>query len=86
MIWVYIAEVFPTRVRSKGQSLGSGSHWITNAVVALLFPLVVAKYSRAAPFFFFAATCALQFVVVLFIYPETKGATLEQIQARLEAV
>ena len=84
VIWVYIAEVFPTRVRSKGQSLGSGSHWITNAIVALLFPLVVAGYSKAAPFFFFAAMCALQFVVVLFIYPETKGATLEQLQARLE--
>jgi len=84
VIWVYIAEVFPTRVRSKGQSLGSGSHWITNAFVALLFPLIVASYSKAAPFFFFAGMCALQFVVVLLVYPETKGATLEQLQARLE--
>lgn len=85
VIWVYIAEVFPTQVRSKGQSLGSGSHWVMNAIVALLFPLVVAKYSRAAPFFFFAAMCALQFFVVLFIYPETKGYTLEELQGRLES-
>lgn len=84
VIWVYIAEVFPTRVRSKGQSLGSGSHWIMNAIVSGMFPWVVAHYSRAAPFYFFAAMCALQLVVVFFIYPETKGATLEQLQQRME--
>ncbi len=84
VIWVYIAEVFPTRVRSKGQSLGSGAHWVTNAIVALLFPLVAEKFSRATPFYFFAAMCALQFVVVLFVYPETMGATLEELQAKLE--
>lgn len=84
VIWVYIAEVFPTRVRSKGQSLGSGAHWVTNAIVALLFPLVVARFSRATPFYFFAAMCALQFVVVFLVYPETMGATLEELQAKLE--
>ena len=84
VIWVYIAEVFPTRVRSKGQSLGSGSHWIMNAIVSGMFPWVVAHYSRAMPFYFFASMCALQFVVVLMVYPETKGATLEQLQQRME--
>jgi SP family arabinose:H+ symporter-like MFS transporter len=85
VIWVYIAEVFPTLVRSKGQSLGSGSHWVMNAIVSGLFPWVVAHYSRSMPFYFFAAMCALQFFVVLFVYPETKGATLEQLQQRLES-
>jgi sugar porter (SP) family MFS transporter len=85
VIWVYIAEVFPTLVRSKGQSLGSGSHWVMNAIVSGLFPWVVVHYSRATPFYFFAAMCALQFLVVLFVYPETKGATLEQLQQRLES-
>ncbi|MBS1815009.1 MAG: sugar porter family MFS transporter [Acidobacteria bacterium] len=84
VIWVYIAEVFPTQVRSKGQSLGSGSHWIMNAIIALLFPLVVKNFSQAMPFYFFAAMTALQFIVVLLIYPETKGKTLEQLQAQLE--
>jgi len=40
VIWVYISEIFPTRVRSKGQSLGSGTHWIMKVVqffVVLLF-------------------------------------------------
>lgn len=82
VIWVYIAEIFPSRVRSKGQSVGSSSHWIMNALIAGVFPYVAAK-SQAAPFAFFAAMMALQFVVVLIFFPETKGRTLEQIQAKL---
>ena len=81
VIWVYIAEVFPSRVRSKGQSVGSSSHWIMNALIAGAFPLVAAK-SQAAPFVFFASMMLLQFLIVLFVYPETKGKTLEAIQAK----
>jgi SP family arabinose:H+ symporter-like MFS transporter len=80
VIWVYISEVFPSRVRSKGQSLGSSSHWIMNAVIAGAFPYVAAR-SQAAPFVFFAAMMLLQFVVVLAFYPETKGRSLEAIQS-----
>jgi SP family arabinose:H+ symporter-like MFS transporter len=80
VIWVYIAEVFPSRVRSKGQSVGSSSHWIMNALIAGVFPYIAAK-SHALPFVFFAVMMAVQFFVVLFMYPETKGRTLEQIQA-----
>ncbi len=82
VIWVYIAEVFPSRVRSKGQSVGSSSHWIMNALIALAFPLIAAR-SQATPFVFFAAMMLLQFFVVLFLYPETKRRSLEQIQAQL---
>jgi MFS transporter, SP family, arabinose:H+ symporter len=80
VIWVYIAEVFPSRVRSKGQSVGSSSHWIMNAIIAGIFPLIAAK-SHALPFVFFAVMMAVQFFVVLFVYPETKGRSLEAIQA-----
>jgi SP family arabinose:H+ symporter-like MFS transporter len=83
VIWVYIAEVFPSRVRSKGQSLGASSHWIMNAIIAGVFPYV-ASNSQATPFAFFAAMMLLQFMVVLFIYPETKGISLEGIQAKLK--
>ena len=82
VIWVYISEVFPTRVRSKGQSLGSSSHWIMNAIITKAFPSFAAK-SAGAPFIFFAAMMALQFFMVMFIYPETKGITLEQMQRKL---
>ena len=80
VIWVYIAEIFPSRVRSKGQSLGSSSHWIMNALTGLIFPYIAAK-SHAVPFVFFAVMMAAQFFVVLFVYPETKQSSLEQIQA-----
>jgi SP family arabinose:H+ symporter-like MFS transporter len=83
VIWVYLSEIFPNRVRSKGQSLGSSTHWVMNAVISGVFPLLAAR-SQAYPFVFFAAMVALQFFVVLFFFPETKGITLEQMQERLE--
>src|SRR6185369_11247968 len=82
VIWVYISEVFPNRVRAKGQALGSSSHWIMNSIIAYTFPQL-AKSSGAYPFVFFSAMMVLQFFVVLFFYPETKGVSLEQMQQRL---
>jgi SP family arabinose:H+ symporter-like MFS transporter len=82
VIWVYISEVFPNRVRAKGQSVGSSSHWIMNAIIAYTFPQL-AKSSGAYPFVFFGAMMVLQFFVVLFFYPETKGYSLEEMQHRL---
>jgi len=82
VIWVFISEVFPNRVRAKGQSLGSFAHWFMNAIVAGTFPLMAQK-SGGYPFLFFSAMMALQFFVVLFSYPETKGVTLEEMQHKL---
>jgi MFS family permease len=82
VIWVYISEVFPNRVRAKGQSLGSFSHWFMNALISWAFPQMAAQ-SGAWPFVFFSAMMVLQFFVVLSIYPETKGVTLEEMQKRL---
>jgi MFS transporter, SP family, arabinose:H+ symporter len=83
VIWVYIGEVFPNHVRSKGQGVGSASHWFMNAVIAFWFPVVVHTMSTATPFTFFAIMTVIQFLVVLFVYPETKGQTLEALQRRL---
>ncbi|MGH9405107.1 MAG: sugar porter family MFS transporter [Terriglobia bacterium] len=82
VIWVYISEVFPTRVRSKGQSLGSSSHWVTNTIISAAFPLF-ATASGAYPFIFFAAMMVVDFFLVLLYYPETSGISLEQMQHRL---
>jgi MFS transporter, SP family, arabinose:H+ symporter len=82
VIWVYLSEVFPNQVRAKGQSLGSFSHWIMNATISLVFPVMAAS-SGAYPFVFFAVMTGLQFFVVLFLYPETKGLTLEEMQKKL---
>ena len=85
VIWVYIGEVFPTSVRSKGQGVGSASHWFMNAAIAEAFPIVVHTTSTAAPFIFFSVMTAVQFFTVLFTYPETKGQTLEALQRKLVA-
>jgi MFS transporter, SP family, arabinose:H+ symporter len=82
VIWVYIGEVFPNRVRAKGQSVGSSAHWIMNAAIAFTFPQV-AKASGAYPFVFFGAMMVVQFFVVLLFYPETKRYSLEEMQHRL---
>jgi hypothetical protein len=83
VIWVYLSEIFPTRVRARGMGIGSSTHWLMNAVIALIFP-VVARHSTGAPFLFFAGMMALQFVVVLAFFPETKGIALEKMEARME--
>jgi len=83
VIWVYLSEVFPNRVRAKGQSLGSFSHWIMNALISWTFPLM-ATSSGGYPFAFFSAMMVVQFFVVLFFYPETKGISLEEMQKKLK--
>ena len=82
VIWVYLSEVFPTKVRAKGQSLGSFTHWIMNAAISGVFPVLAAS-SGGAPFVFFAAMMVVQFFVVLTMYPETKGYSLEEMQKKL---
>jgi MFS transporter, SP family, arabinose:H+ symporter len=82
VIWVYIGEVFPNQVRAKGQSLGSFSHWFMNGLISLTFPQVAAA-SGAYPFVFFSVMMVLQFFVVAFFYPETKGVSLEEMQRKL---
>jgi SP family arabinose:H+ symporter-like MFS transporter len=84
VIWVYLAEVFPTAVRARGQSLGSSTHWVMNALIAWGFPIVAAS-SRAAPFVFFACMMVVQLVTVLAVYPETRGITLEEMEKKLVA-
>jgi sugar porter (SP) family MFS transporter len=85
VIWVYIGEVFPNRVRAQGQSLGSFSHWFMAGVISLGFPPLAAK-SGGYPFIFFSAMTIVQFFVVLFVYPETKGVSLEEMQRKLGIV
>ena len=82
VIWVYLSEVFPTNVRAKGQSLGSFTHWAMNALISWTFPVIAAR-SKGAPFVLFGAMMVLQFIVVLAVYPETKGVTLEDMQKKL---
>jgi len=83
VVWVYLSEIFPTRVRGKGQSLGSGTHWVMNAILSLVFPIIAAR-SGAYPFAFFAVMMVLQLIVVVIFFPETKRVSLEELQRMLK--
>jgi MFS family permease len=79
VIWVYLSEIFPSRVRSQGQSLGSSTHWVMNALVSAVFPIAAAR-SQAGPFVGFFVIVVLQFVAVLLFFPETNGVSLENME------
>jgi len=83
VIWVYLAEIFPTAVRARGQALGSATHWGMNALIAFVFPMVAA-HTQGLPFAFFAACMVVQFFVVLAIFPETRRVALESMDKALE--
>jgi SP family xylose:H+ symportor-like MFS transporter len=82
VIWVFISEIFPNRVRARGQALGSFTHWVMAAAISWTFP-VIATASGGHAFAFYAAMMALQLLWVLFVMPETKGVPLEEIQKTL---
>ena len=83
VIWVFISEIFPNRHRAEGQALGSFTHWIFAALLTTLFPKMVTAFAPGYVFAFFCAMMVLQLCWVKFMMPETKGATLEQMQDRL---
>lgn len=90
VIWVFISEIFPTRIRAKGQALGSFTHWFMCALIAWTFPMMVGKpdapganQAGGRVFAFYAAMMVLQLLWVIFMMPETKGVPLEQIQKKL---
>lgn len=76
VVWVYLSEIFPPGIREKGQSLGTLALWVTNGVVAAIYPKI-ASVAGQYPFFFFSAMMVGQFFLTLFVFPETKGLSLE---------
>jgi len=82
VIWVFLSEIFPNRVRARGQAFGSFVHWMWCAVVSWSFP-IIAEQSGGHAFLFFSLMMLLQLVMVSKFLPETKGVSLEQIQRTL---
>ncbi|CAD5253645.1 Sugars permease [Imperialibacter sp. EC-SDR9] len=81
VIWVFISEVFPTHLRAFGQSFGSSTHWVLAALVSQFMPAMMSGLGNPGlVFFFFAFMMVLQLVFVIFMMPETKGRSLEEIQ------
>lgn len=89
VIWVFIAEIFPNKVRAYGQSIGAGTHWVFAALITLITPLFLDEKKglfgeNPWPIFaFFAGFMIIQLLFVIFLMPETKGKSLEQIEKEL---
>ncbi|MEO9892062.1 sugar porter family MFS transporter [Aurantibacter sp.] len=89
VIWVFISEIFPNKVRAYGQSWGTGTHWVFAALITLITPIFldadngIFKDNPWPIFIFFALMMVLQLLFVIFMMPETKGVSLEELSKKL---
>lgn len=89
VIWVFISEIFPNRVRSFGQSWGTGTHWVFAAIITLITPFFIDdkeglfRDNLEIIYYFFAGMMVLQLLWALFKMPETKGVSLEDLEKQL---
>jgi MFS family permease len=83
VIWVFVSEIFPNRVRARGQALASCALWVANALIAQVFPMLLGTLGGGACFAIFAGFMTLQLIWVIVYMPETKGIPLEEIQKQL---
>jgi sugar porter (SP) family MFS transporter len=89
VIWVFLAEIFPNKIRATGQSFGASTHWVFAAIITLITPVFldskngIFKDNPWPIFAFFAFMMLLQLVWVIAKVPETKGVSLEQLEETL---
>lgn len=83
VIWVFISEIFPNRIRGRGQSLGSLTHWVFAWLTSTFFPPVIAALGGGVAFAIFFVFMLGQLIWVLRVMPETKGVPLEEMEAKL---
>lgn len=83
VIWVFISEIFPTHLRASGQAFGSSVHWVLAAAIPSLVPVLFSSIGAAPVFAIFAFMMVLQLIFVWRMMPETKGASLEELEQRM---
>jgi sugar porter (SP) family MFS transporter len=83
VIWVFISEIFPNRLRAAGQAFGSSVHWVLAALIPSLIPFLFREIGTATVFLFFCLMMVGQLFWVLFKMPETRGRTLEDLAETL---
>ena len=79
--WVILSEIFPNRIRGTAMALASTTLWISSTLVVLLFPIIKSKIYIYGAFWLYAAICIIGFFYVKARLPETKGKSLEEIEA-----
>jgi sugar porter (SP) family MFS transporter len=83
VIWVFISEIFPNKLRATGQSFGCSVHWILAALIPSFIPFLFKEIGTATVFIFFCLMMVWQLFWVFFKMPETKGKTLEELSESL---
>jgi SP family arabinose:H+ symporter-like MFS transporter len=83
VIWVFISEIFPNSVRASGMAFGSLVHWVLAALVANFFPIFTDQFGGTVIFSFFGFMMVGQLLYVMFLMPETKGSSLEDIEKQI---
>lgn len=81
-VWLALSELMPTRIRSNGMSIALVINQLVSTTLAVVFLPVASKYGYSAMFFLFAGFTVIYFLTAVFFLPETKGKTLEEIEAR----
>lgn len=80
-VWLALSELMPTRIRSNGMSIALLINQFVSTTIAAIFLPTVGLHGYASMFFFWAGCTVVYFLVAAFLLPETKGKTLEQIEA-----
>jgi len=83
-VWLALSELMPTRIRSNGMSIALVLNQAVSTTIAAIFLPTVGKYGYSTMFFGFAACTVIYFVTATWFLPETKGKTLEEIEAYFE--
>jgi len=85
-VWLALSELMPTRIRSNGMSIALLINQAVSTTIAAVFLPTVGKYGYSTMFFGFAACTVVYFITAAFFLPETKGKTLEEIEAYFAGV
>ena len=83
-VWLALSELMPTRIRSNGMSVALVINQAVSTTIAAVFLPTVGKYGYSTMFFLFAGCTVVYFITAAFFLPETKGKTLEEIEAHFE--
>jgi MFS family permease len=85
VIWVFISEIFPNKVRGQGQAFGASIHWVFAALITLIATPVISYFGdNPWPIFaIFAGLMVLQLIWVLTRMPETNQRSLEELEGKM---
>ena len=85
VFWLILSEIYPLRIRGRAMSVGTAANWIANLIVALTFLTLTQVLGKPATFWLYGIVSIGAWLFAFFLVPETKGRTLEQIEAHWRA-